>query len=132
MDGSEPSGAASDLIRRMNAASASKLAAELRSAVAGGDADVRSIGAEPMQVDTQRSASRGLPSQPAQHLQGGRRSLEPVQVLSGHSDRVWAVAWSPNGEQPSELNTGCCSWLCQAFLWFTHLQQDFSIKHRLG
>ena len=105
MDGAEPSGAASDLIRRMNAASASQLAAELRSAVAGDDADVRPIGLEPMQIDTQRPGGGGLPSVPARNPQSGRRSLEPVQVLSGHTDRVWAVAWSPSGKQPSENPT---------------------------
>ena len=104
MDDAEPSeaAAASELIRRMNAASASQLAAELRSGAANSGADVRPIGSEPMHVDSQRQADGGLPSEPAQRLhdrRGGRRSLELLQVLDGHTDRVWAVAWSPNGER---------------------------------
>jgi len=27
-------------------------------------------------------------------------ALEEVQVLEGHTDRVWCVAWSPSGTPP--------------------------------
>jgi len=106
--------AARDLIAALNARSAAELAAELRANEAGDGQDVRPVGHEPMDVDCRRSDSdqpEPSPAQPAHNARAGHRDLELVQVLEGHTDRVWAVAWSPDGEPFSKAFKAIPIWL---------------------
>ena len=107
VEGARDAPAARDLIAALNAISAAELAAELRANEAGDGQDVRPLGHEPMDVDRRRpdgAQQEQFPAQPARDGPVGRRDLELVQTLEGHTDRVWAVAWSPDGEPPSNAS----------------------------
>jgi len=104
--------AARDLIAALNARSAAELAAEFRANEAGDGQDVRPVGHEPMDVDCWRpdgAQQEPSPAQPAHNARSGHRDLELVQILEGHTDRVWAVAWSPDGEPFRGQCQHCCS-----------------------
>ena len=118
--------AARDLIAAVNARSAAELAAELRASEAGDGQDVRPVGHEPMEVDCRRpdgAQHLPLPARPACNERAGHRELELVQILEGHTDRVWAVAWSPDGERLSQALVAARVWLlrlCDCNVLFGH------------
>ena len=82
-----PKSSIADLARGINAASAAALAAEL-----GSQAALRDTGALPGPAPPSPMAEVE-PPQPS----GAESGLQLLQTLEGHTDRVWAVAWSPDG-----------------------------------
>jgi WD40 repeat protein len=52
----------------------------------------------------QRSAVRCVPAgSSSDRMATLAHSLEPLQTLEGHTDRVWHLAWSPDGTSSSDL-----------------------------
>ena len=85
-----------DLARKLNAASAAALDAELgnQTRIPETDAHAGPGPPSPMKEDPVQA--------PEEEAAPG---LQLLQTLEGHSDRVWVVAWSPDG---ARIRPRCC------------------------
>ena len=59
-------------------------------------------------------------------LGAGQSTLEELQVLEGHTDRVWCVAWSPSGAPPLRPCTALWKLRCPS----TPLHACYVLCHR--